>query len=365
MRNGNLRFPITLLMTGLLAVVVFGCRKDEGTSTAEPEEPGAAPTDKEGIAAYEAILPAGAVPSAWEQSGPVRVYPGKKLYDSIDGAADRFFQYTFREQYVVGNASKDPGKNVDVEVYDMGNPEDAFGIFSCHDNIMSQRANIGLAGVVSEVNLDFCQGKYFVRLQAKGFEGGEADKPLRAFAEAMAGNIKPPAELPELVRCLPEGHVAGTVLFFHTGQTLNEKRYIAEENVFQLDEKTKGVLAAYSSEEKKSEDFSLKLEKDIVFLLEYSDKDKAQSARTSYIKHLQKVVEDSRAEGQPESGRLQLIGFPQEPLEIYQLYKGEGAEKHVASIVHVFRNFVFGIWEVTTEEKAKGILKRIADDLRR
>lgn len=343
---------ISFLMLGFVAAALFGCVKEEKAPAPEAEG--------KGSAGYEALLPSKDLPTGWRQSGEVKTYVGKKLYDSIDGAADRFFQYAFREQYVAGYSSNDSGKSINIEVYDMGTPEDAFGIFSCHDNVMSEHVGVGLAATISEINLDFCRGKHFARLLGMGFEEGEAKKPLRAFAEAIAGNIEPGGELPELVKRLPEGYVEGSLLFFHTAEILNERRYVAEENIFRLNEKTNGVLAAYTAEEKET----FKLEKDILYIIEYPDEKAAQDAKMSWLKFADKLVTDSRAEGQPPSDKLQLIGLV-EPTEIHQLYKGEGGEQHLMTIMRVFRNTIFGVWEITDAEKAKSLAKTLAENLKR
>jgi len=358
MRSPMSSFVVSWSLVAILAAVLSGCRKKE-----EPKEPPSESTSR-GAAAYEALLPKQAVPEGWELSGSIKVYPGKKLYDSIDGAADRFFQYAFREQYVATYQPEGTDKTVTIEVYDIGTSDDAFGIFSCHDNIVSRHTNIGLAATISEMNLDFCQGKYFARLLAVGFDKGEAEKPLGTFAETIAKNVQPKAELPSLVKRFPKGYLEGTVLFFHTDKTLNERRYVAEENVLELDEKTNGALAAYSSEERRSDELTFKVERDVLFLVEYPEKQKAQSARTTYIKHLENLVKESRAPGQPESDVLELVGLVQEPLELFQLYKGEGEKRHLTTVVHVFRNFVFGVWEISDAEKAKSLLKTVGDSLR-
>ncbi len=347
---------ISLLGTASLAAVLFGCQEKEKS----PGEEAGGKVSAE----YEALLPGKEVPKGWKRDGDVKSFVGQKLYDSIDGAADRFFQYAFREQYVARYSVGDPEKSVTVEVYDMGTPEDAFGIFSAHDNVMSEHTGIGLAATISEMNLDFCQGKYFVRLLAIGFGDGEAGKPLRAFAGTIEANIKPVAQLPELVKRLPKGYVQGSLLFFHTHPILNEKRYIAEENIFGLNEKTSGLLAAYTSQEKKAGGQTFKLEKDIIYLMEYPGEKAAQDAKMSCIKFWDKLVSDSRAEGQAPSEKLQLIGLA-EPTELYQLYKGEGSEKHLTTIMRVFRNAIFGVWEITDAGKAKSLANTLAANLRR
>lgn len=347
---------VGFLMMAFIAAALFGCRKEEKAAGPEARENGAAE--------YGAPLPVRDVPRGWEQSGDVKVYVGKNLYDSIDGAADRFFQYSFRKQYVVGYSSSEPGKSISIEAYDMGTPDDAFGIFSCHDNIMSEHVEVGLAATISEMNLDFCQGTYFVRLLAIGFGEGEAEKPLRAFAEAIAGNIEPSPGFPELVGRLPEGTVEGSVLFFHTWETLNERRYIADDNVLNLDASTRGVVAAYTSEERGGEDETFKLEKDMLYLLEYPDDQAAQSAKMSYIRLFSERVNASRAEGKGPSEKLQFIDLT-EPMEIYQLYQGEGEEQHLVTIMRVYRNAIFGIWEVTDAKKATDLAKSLLGNLKR
>jgi hypothetical protein len=352
MHKARLRQATDLLLVVLVTAVLSNCRKEESPISSEPKR-----GDTTG---YFSIFPSASVPLGWQQAGAIGLYPGKKLYDSIDGAADSFFPYGFQIQYVANYSSEGQQKNIQVEVYDMGTPDNAFGIFSSHDNIMSQHINIGLAAVISDINLDFCQSKYFVRLQAQGFQGGEALSPLKAFGEAIVANIKPPSELPQLVKALPEGWIGGTIFFFHAWQSLNARKYIAEENVLALDDKTEGVLAAYTSEERESEGLTLKLEKDILFLIAYPDREKAQSAKKSYIALLQKHVEDSRAEGQPASDYLQLIGFPQEPMELFQLYKGEGEQKHLTANARVFRNYIFGVWDITDDQKARSLVDSVA-----
>ncbi len=358
MRSKTLRNAVGPTLICAIGLYICGCRQQEGEAPA-PER------KEESSAGYEEVLPRANLPAGWELTEPVNVYAGKKLYDSIDGAADRFFQYDFREQYVATYSRQDADGRIQVEVYDMGTPDDAFGIFTCHDNIMSRHAKIGLAAVVSDINLDFCQGKYFMRLLAFDFDGGQAEQPLRDLAETIARNITPASGRPELVQRLPEGIVEGTVLYFHAWPILNERRYVADENVLNLNEKTNAVLAAYTSQDQKTEDMTFKLAKDVMFLIEYPSGEDARAARTDYITNLQKIVKASLAEGEPPAERLKLIGLPQEPMELYQVYKGEEGEMSLTSIVRVFRNYILGIWDITDETKAKELVKTLASNLTR
>jgi hypothetical protein len=343
---------VHLLVITLIGVALFGCEKEEKAPAPETQE--------KVSGGYDALLPEGDVPEGWKQSGEAKVFVGDKLYDSINGAADRFFQYSFRQQYVARYASDDPEKTVNVEVYDMGTPTDAFGIFSTHDNVMSEHVGIGLGATISEMNLDFCQGQYFVRLLAIGFEEGEAERPLRAFAEAIVENVEVSDGLPELVELLPEGYKEGSRLFFHTWDTLNERRYVAEENVLNLDKKTNGVLATYTTEDKET----FVLENDILYVIEYRDQKASQDAAMKYIKFLDKQVRESREEGKPADELLQLIVVT-EPTMIGQLYKGEGQNRRLFTNMRVLGRHLFGVWEITDAEKAKGLANTLARTLPR
>jgi len=75
-------------------------------------------------------------------------------------------------------------------------------------------------------------------------------------------------------------------------------------------------------------------------------------------------VNESRAEGTPPADMLQLIGLPQEPMEIYQLYKGEAEQMQLVSTMRVLRNHIFGVWDVTSAEKAKDLLDALVPNLR-
>ncbi len=351
MLKGNCRLG-HLLMIALIGLALFGCDKKE-----KELAPGG---EAKGAAGYEVLLPAGDVPEGWKQSGETMVFVGEKLYDSINGAADRFFQYAFREEVEARYTFTEPDKSMGIQVYDMGTPENAFGIFSGHDSVMSDHANIGLAAMISEMNLDFCQGKYFVRLLATGFEEREAGKPLRAFAETMAGNIEPAGAIPKLIESLPEGYAKGSLFYFHTMQSLNERRYMAEENALQLSEKTNAVLASYTVEDKGD----YKLEKDIVYLVEYPDQKSADAAKLSYVDFLDRQVKASREEGKPANEKLQLITVT-EPTWISQLYKGEGEERVLIWNMRAVGKYIFGVWEITDAEKAKALATTLLKNLHR
>jgi hypothetical protein len=71
----------------------------------------------------------------WKRSGEPEIYKRDGLYGYIDGGAEIFLQYGFRELSVTRYAAtagpgKSASKTVTLEIFRMESPADAFGIFS-------------------------------------------------------------------------------------------------------------------------------------------------------------------------------------------------------------------------------------------
>jgi len=66
----------------------------------------------------------------WKASGPDQVFDRKTLYDYMDGGAEVYLAFDFREVFVRKYADTQENEIV-LDVYDMGSSAEAFGIFSC------------------------------------------------------------------------------------------------------------------------------------------------------------------------------------------------------------------------------------------
>ncbi len=109
----------------------------------------------------------------WKREGKVLSFDRRNLFDHIDGEAELYFPYGFRTLVtaVYANRAK-PDASIVVDLYEMGSPLDAFGIYSNYrktdDKPLSREAGIGTEGFISPSQLMFCQDAYFVRIQASG-----------------------------------------------------------------------------------------------------------------------------------------------------------------------------------------------------
>lgn len=62
--------------------------------------------------------------------GP-QLYNKKTLFDHVDGQAELFLTYGFQKSiFTIYQDKKSPDNQVEVDVYDMGNVFQAFGVFS-------------------------------------------------------------------------------------------------------------------------------------------------------------------------------------------------------------------------------------------
>jgi hypothetical protein len=144
----------------------------------------------------------------WKPAEEARAYDPASLFEYSDGAAEAYMSYDFKE-LVVGNYLHRASKaTMTVEIYDMGTPLNAFGIYSAERSPESRFLAVGVQGYVEEGSLNFLAGQYYVKLL--GYEGGDRTEALlNSYAAAIVSKIKDPATLPALLKAFPaEGLVA-------------------------------------------------------------------------------------------------------------------------------------------------------------
>jgi hypothetical protein len=122
----------------------------------------------------------------------------------MDGGADIYLQYGL---LALGHREyKSAGLDATVDVFDMGAPLRAFGIYSAQRSPEYHFISIGAEGYSSESTLNFFQGRYYVKLSAFG---DQAARALDRFAQAISRGIGPDRAIPAQLDILPrENRVA-------------------------------------------------------------------------------------------------------------------------------------------------------------
>ncbi|MBJ6723449.1 DUF6599 family protein [Geomesophilobacter sediminis] len=160
------------------------------------------------------LLPVPECGPDWKLDGKTAAYDKENLSEHIDGEAELFFPYGF--EFMACARFKKGTRSFDLEVYRMGSPLDAYGMFANYRPGEAAPISTGTEGAVSDAQLFFYQDRYFVRLQSTG--NPDAGKSaLSACAQAVAKRLpmggEPPRELQLLA--IPEV-VAGSVRYSAT-----------------------------------------------------------------------------------------------------------------------------------------------------
>lgn len=189
-------------------------------------------------------------PTGWKAGELEARYTPDSLHEYVNGGAERYLGYGFREllvrEYVRDGAGSGP---VRVEIYRMGSPADAYGVFSS-DRSGDDTGDTGVDASLGDYLLQFWQGEFFVRVQDYDLAGGLREE-LHSFGRLVSGLLPAsgPRHRPSLLEKLPvDGLDERSVVYFHTRNSLNSLVYLGEENLLSLGRKTGAVYAEYSRE---------------------------------------------------------------------------------------------------------------------
>lgn len=185
---------------------------------------------------------------SWRYSEDPQDYFPETLYEYINGAAEIYLGYDFKE-LIVGQY-----KNVDfdiffsVEIYDMRNEKNSFGIYSAERFPDNRFVSIGNQGYLEEGTLNFFVGRYYIKLLC--FDcGDESESYLKFFAGEILKGIKDKGQIPPLLHHFPkEGLIPNSEkfilhnfmghAFLHDGYSANYKQGVLEFECFLIDGKS-------------------------------------------------------------------------------------------------------------------------------
>lgn len=125
-------------------------------------------------------------------------YNANSLYQYIDGGADVYLLYDFRR--LIHQSFKNGSAELTADIYDMGRPEDAFGIYAAERSPRYKFLPIGVEGYSSKGILNFVQDCYYVKLAAMS---GNADALLDSFARLISQRIGGKKTAPGLLAKFP------------------------------------------------------------------------------------------------------------------------------------------------------------------
>jgi len=164
----------------------------------------------------------------WKVQEEKRVYNNGDLWELIDGAADIFLSYDFRDLHIAEYTSKD--QIIRVELYHHSTPDNTFGIYTAERMPDYPQVAIGSQGYKSQGILNFLAGNYYVKVMSAGSkEASENDIAL--VAGKVDYQLKQPVSLPVVLNYFPladkevlsDAYIAQNFLgysFFHSAFTM-------------------------------------------------------------------------------------------------------------------------------------------------
>ncbi len=189
--------------------------------------------------------------AGWTWDGRETKYNSKTLFDYIDGAAELYLAYGF-QALTVRKFEKPSQPAITVELYEMASSDDAYGIFSFERQ--DEAVGIGQGSEFGGGLLRFWKGKYFISVYSDG-GGVEAESAIITMGRAMADLIQETGPEPELVNLIPGkelGLIDRSVRYLKNHILLNQRFFIAHENILNLSRRTEAVLAQYTREKEKT-----------------------------------------------------------------------------------------------------------------
>jgi len=132
-------------------------------------------------------------------AGPAHFYLSN-LYEYIDGGAEAYHQYGLAGMTHLDFRARDT--DVTVDIYDLGDPLRAFGIYAAERAPDYHFLDIGAEGYGSDQILNFLQGNYYVKLSAFN-DQGPAAALLESVARAVSAKIGGGRSLPQAVAWFP------------------------------------------------------------------------------------------------------------------------------------------------------------------
>jgi Family of unknown function (DUF6599) len=115
---------------------------------------------------------------------PVQSYGPDNLSDKIDGKAELYLSAGFKEMSCRSFTLENPkGAHLEVFIYDMGTPQNAFAVFSSQRRSGSEPISLTANAYTTANALFFTRGKYYVEMVA--------DRAIEALPKVLEGYIKP------------------------------------------------------------------------------------------------------------------------------------------------------------------------------
>ena len=224
------------------------------------------------IAAHTALLPDSI--NGWIAKPQNTITTDDGLYEYIDGGAELFISYGFKE-LTAREYHKEGRPAIKVDIFDMGNSKNAYGVFGYSRETMEN--DFGQGSQSSEGLILFWKNNYYVSLLCFP-QTPESKEAVTSLARLIEASISESGPLPTITALLPaKDLVPESVRYFYHYIWLNSFYFISDSNVFNMTDSTEAVLAKYGEKNKRS----------VLLIISYHNEKESEKALQSFIKQVE------------------------------------------------------------------------------
>ena len=141
--------------------------------------------------------------SSWMTSEAPQDYFPESLYEYINGAAEVYLSYDFKELIVAEFKREQTEVVMTVEIYDMRSTKNSFGIYSAERYPESQFIPVGIQGYIEEGTLNFLVDRYYIKLLCFNAESSSEDY-LKEFSQGILSKIADQGKFPSVLSAFPQ-----------------------------------------------------------------------------------------------------------------------------------------------------------------
>ena len=115
------------------------------------------------------VMVAGSTPQGWQIFDEVKQFTPENLYEQINGRAAFFLAYDMITMtYVSFVYGDETTRFINLSIFDMGTPTNAFGVFSAERSQGESPLDLGRSGYRADANYFIWKGQYYIRIISAG-----------------------------------------------------------------------------------------------------------------------------------------------------------------------------------------------------
>lgn len=151
----------------------------------------------------------------WKKDDAPLVYSGEDLFLYINGGAEIYHEYGFR-QVVVQDYITDGGKSISLEIFEMTSSASAYGMYTFKSGWGRNIFGLGDGAQLADYYLNFWKGNFLATIT--GFdEAEETIEGLLKLAHSVDTKLDTKGKMPPIVSLLPEENLVELSLKYFRG----------------------------------------------------------------------------------------------------------------------------------------------------